>query len=179
MIVSAIPVVLFICLGFSLDVVGESVESNATSTLPAWCHGYKILDSFYRNLDNPLCVYDDYDCHQDGTYQGSGGESIEKSSDWQGPGYYRFLEPAGTRLATGYPDPKHCGAMFPGWTRDSSHPEEVGEIKNMIVCYDVHENCPGCGCYGQTEISVTNCDGFYVYWLVDMDKFPGKYCGAS
>ena len=178
MIVSAIPVVLSICLGLSLGVVGESVESNATSTLPDWCHGYKILDSADRNLGNNDCYYHDYDCFQDGAIHSSGSGIIEKSSDWQGPGYYRFLEPAGTQLATGYPDVKRCGAMYPGWTRDSSHPEEVGEIKSMLVCYDVHENCPGCGCQGDTEISVTNCDGFYVYWLVDMDFLPGRYCGA-
>ena len=184
MIVFAIPLVFSLCVGISLGVVGERVESNATSTLPAWCHGYKVLDRADRNIDNTDCINNSNFCFQDGTEGQADGGPPETSSDWQGPGYYRFLEPAGTMLSTVPPNEKHCGTWGPGWTRDSSHPEEVGEIKSMIVCYHIPGgNFPGAGCQLDVEISVTNCDGYYVYWLVDNTGYtgsflPGRFCGA-
>ncbi len=37
------------------------------------------------------------------------------NSDWQGPGWYRFAEWAGSKMPETPPPAKHCGTFKPGW----------------------------------------------------------------
>ena len=58
------------------------------------CYAVKILDDAYRNV-NTKDVSNLY-CDQD--YDRKSGEKVPNSGEWQGAGWYRFMEPAGTKL---------------------------------------------------------------------------------
>ena len=38
----------------------------------------------------------------------------EKSPDWKGSSWYRFMEPAGTRMPESVVESRHCGALMAG-----------------------------------------------------------------
>ena len=45
--------------------------------------------------------------------------------------------------------------------------------KEMTVCFDSYSDG---NCYWQADITVTNCDGFYVYMLPDTPLCSARYC---
>jgi len=90
---------------------------------------------------------------------------------WRGPGYYRFEEPAGTRIPESPPGKHHCGTGAPGWL-NGKHPTEVGLEVEMEACFDWDSEM----CHRRTDITVTYCDGFYVYFLVEPSGCARRYC---
>ena len=167
---SAIPLLISICLGFFPDVDGESIGSNTTLTVPDWCFGYKVLDRADRSRGNVGCHSDQHDCYCDVT-----GLDYT-SSDWQGSGYYRFLEPAGTRIPESPPFEERCGTNFPGWI-NGKHPEGVGQIVDLLVCFSDSQHSPGNYCGYKTYITATNCGEYFVYSLSNTESCMFRYCG--
>ena len=92
---------------------------------------------------------------------------------WQGSGYYRFVEPAGTMMPESSPGERHCGTGRSGWL-NGQHPTELGQEKALEVCFDFVNNI----CDQRRNITVTKCDGFYVYYLVDVPSCNNRYCGS-
>ena len=167
---SALHIVVALCLGSHL--LGET--HCVSPTLPEQCAEYMILDdpgrSVYASNTMGDCLDDDGDwiCYCDEAVS-----SQWTSPDWQGSGYYRLLFPAGAKLPESSPGYKHCGTKGPGWLR-GEHPQDVGAEENMIVCFDYGE-----GCDYTADITVTNCDGYYVYMLPDTPDCLLRYCAAN
>ena len=96
--------------------------------------------------------------------------------DWSGPGWYRVMGGAGTQLSThaftnltyGY-----CKTNGGGWiTGGHLQSTTPGQIVNRTIKFDR----PGYEYTGNNhDISVTNCDGFFVYDLLGM-ACSFRYC---
>ena len=85
--------------------------------------------------------------------------------------WFRFLGIAGTILANAAPSVNSCsGTQAPGWYRDS-YPI-VGATTTGTVCY----NWSGNTCFLSNLISVTNCNGYYIYLLSAAPTCSLRYC---
>ena len=84
------------------------------------------------------------------------------------------MEPAGTQLPEYAPGSLHCGAGLTGWLK-GSHPERSGEEVERKVCVDTDRGNKR-DCAGKKSITVTNCKGYYVYFLPEVGS---RYCGAN
>ena len=137
-----------------------SGKINCINTPPDQCVDYMILDDDYRNVHTngvgPLNC-DNFDTDY-------------VSSDWQGPGYYRIMSSAGSRLPESVPGQSHCKTEAPGWLR-GEHPQDMYAEKMMTVCFVYFADC-----YKQVNVTVTNCSGFYVYMLPDTPFCFSRYC---
>ena len=133
-----------------------------------------ILDEEERSVtnDNGRCFDDDrnYICYYDKE------RSRYTSAQWKGAGYYRMMEPAGTQLPEYAPGDYHCGTLYPGWL-NGSHPDRSGEEVEMTVCVDGDRGNER-DCYRKIDIKVTNCKGYYVYFLPELGSLA-RYCGAN
>jgi len=136
---------------------------NCIPSLPQQCLDYLILSEDSRSNTFPNPGFNLCDC-------------CPPNQMWQGPGYYRFLEPAGTRMPEASPGDYHCGTIGPGWL-NGKHPTELGLEVEMEACFHFGFD----SCFYRTDITVTYCDGFYVYFLVEVDTTycPARYCGSD
>ena len=98
------------------------------------------------------------------------------SAQWKGEGYYRLMEPAGTQLPEYAPGIFHCGALYTGWL-NGKHPDRSGEEVERTVCVD-RDRGNERDCFGMKDIRVTNCKGYYVYFLPEIFNHA-RYCGAN
>jgi hypothetical protein len=56
---------------------------------------------------------------------------------------------------------------------NGEHPAELGVEMQMEACFDAGAD----DCAFKTDITVTNCDGFYVYHLIDTPRdYFSRYC---
>ena len=103
--------------------------------------------------------------------------STNSNGDWSGPGWYRVMGGAGTQLSThaftnltrGY-----CETGIGGWiTGGHLQSTTPGQIVNRTIKFDR----PGYDYTGRNhDISVTNCDGFFVYNLPGIGTCNWRYC---
>lgn len=87
------------------------------------------------------------------------------------PMWIRFSGAAGTLLANCPVNIYHCGARSTGWYT-GIYPSAAGDTTNGTVCY----NWPGNTCVYSNSISVTNCNGYYVYALINTPTCFLRYC---
>ena len=135
---------------------------------PNQCAEYMVLDYADRSVTYGGCgVSSGYECYCDNN------DLNVTISDWQGPGYYRILSSAGTRLPESSPEDRvhHCGTIYPGWLR-GEHPQDLFAEKEMTVCFNGDYN----NCNIEANITVTKCDGFFVYWLPNTPGCFLRYC---
>ena len=100
------------------------------------------------------------------------------SAQWKGEGYYRLMKPAGVQLPEYAPGRYHCGTFYPGWL-NGKHPNRSGEEVERTVCVDT-DRVNEYDCRWNKSITVTNCKGYYVYFLSELVGFGGgRYCGAN
>lgn len=83
----------------------------------------------------------------------------------------RFSGSAGTMMATSVVPPNRCGAYYSGYYTGLM-PTYPGETVSGEVCYNWMSN----KCYMSNMISVTKCNGFFVYALVKSPNCSGRYC---
>ena len=82
---------------------------------------------------------------------------------WLGPGWYRMLPPAGTRIPeqhAGYP---YCGTSASGYLKGSHSNINPGQTVSRTVCFD--GSIPSCAY--STQIKVRNCGNYFLYYLVN------------
>jgi hypothetical protein len=161
---STFHLVVALCLG--LPLLGRI---NCIMTPPDQCVNYKVLDQADRSVNHGGCGYNgsDYvECYCDDI-------DLVTSSDWQGPGYYRIISTAGSRLPESSPGIGRCGTRLSGWLR-GEHPQDMYAEKEMTVCFEDADSDGNC--YWNANITVTNCDGFYVYMLPDAPSCHARYC---
>jgi len=99
------------------------------------------------------------------------------ADDWQGPGYYRFTDGAGTKLATSPVKKRHCGTSWTGYLKDgnSALPSSPGEEREATVCFHAGSSTP---CYDPTSIKIKKCSNFWIFKLPTVVCNAG-YCGEQ
>jgi hypothetical protein len=87
--------------------------------------------------------------------------------------WYRFTNAAGTQLVSMPPNTGSCGALYPAWY-NGTYPSTPGATISSIVC--VHASGILCSPLYPISISVTNCSGFYVFYLPSATNGNIRYC---
>merc|ERR1719233_1691217 len=126
------------------------------------CTSHNILNDATRRRTHGSGKYGDADS--------AGGHT--KSPDWQGQGWYRIMEPAGTIITEQDPGKRHCGTTESGFIADGrGHPSQVGETVDRKICY----NSPDAACDEPKTIQITHCGLFYVYELT-YEQWNNRMC---
>ena len=129
------------------------------------CYEHYLLSENSRRSDfsNPdgFGPFSDCDCSN-------------KSPMWRGNGFYRFVEPAGTQMSEVSPGKYNCGTKAAGWL-NGKHPTELGLEVQMEACFDWDSDV----CNWKENITVTHCNGFYVYFLKEVIGSYLRYCGSD
>ena len=120
--------------------------------LPAECYTYTVNSDATRNS----------------AYNSS--TSYCDQNEFSVPKWVRFMDLAGTQLASSNPGTGRCGSQYPGYLIDT-HPVRTGEKKTASVCYNYYG-----GCNWQSSISITNCGDYFVYYLSASPSCSARYC---
>ncbi|CAF1277279.1 unnamed protein product, partial [Adineta steineri] len=110
--------------------------------LPPQCTTATVITDATRNVGYTVAVY-----------------GCDTSSVWP-TRWYRFSGGAGTMLANYVVAINHCGTQAPGWYT-GTYPSTAGSTTSGTVCY----NWAGNSCEWSNSISITNCNGYYVFYL--------------
>ena len=117
------------------------------------CQNYVSLNSYNRKI----------------TYSGSKG-----CDSGIGLGWFRFEGSAGTRMPTSCPPIYRCGTNAPGWM-NGGHPTVADGQVSRQVCFHWASSC----CQVSTNIKVSNCSSYYVYYLSGTPGCYYRYCGTD
>ena len=156
-----------------VEALQQDILENMTSTLPdlflkaqSGCFEYKILNEKERNhMFTTLS----------GTYWCDGNKRpSKKSSQWLGPGWYRMMAPAGTKIPDVAQGTHKCGTGASGWMQ-GSHPVNNLEVVTRKVCFS-HQSGSSSPCTWTSEIKVKNCISYFLYYLVDTPICNIGYC---
>lgn len=137
------------------DVSNELTNILAEQTNPG-CGDYKVLNDSSRKYSS-----------------GIGGQKSdnEPNNDWAGEGWYRVMEPAGTRIYSSKPEKDEtCGTYYPGGIKVNIIPD-AGETVNNVVCLSGSTSY----CEETVQIKVKNCGRFYLYYLPKLLSYT-RYC---
>ncbi|CAF1327799.1 unnamed protein product [Didymodactylos carnosus] len=88
--------------------------------------------------------------------------------------YVHFIAPSGTQIPTSSPGPHYCGTDAPGWI-STPYPTTVGQTVSATVCYDWNSN----SCLWQNQITIINCDTYYVFGLILPVYCQLRYCTTN
>ncbi|CAF2117244.1 unnamed protein product [Rotaria magnacalcarata] len=130
----------------------ESSTSATSVTLPYQCTSCSSINDMTR-----LSTYTAGCCPCDSAYNG----------------WYRFTGSSGSQLITFPVNTGFCSTNAPGWW-NGTHPSTVGATANGNFC----ANYAGYICnpsYSTASVLATNCNGFYVYYLVPLYCCCGIY----
>ncbi|CAF3969721.1 unnamed protein product, partial [Adineta steineri] len=131
-----------------------SITTTTTSVaLPAQCFSYTSITDATRLA----------------TYAGS-GSVCDQSTFSTTPVWVRFSGAGGTMLVNYYPSIYRCHTDAPGWYTGSL--PAVGSTVSGTVCY----YWSGYTCNWSNSVSVTNCNGYYVYALIRPPVCNLRYC---
>jgi len=140
-----------------------TTTSTTTTPPPVECSQYLTLDDSTRNVDYTATT--DY-CDK--------SSNSAKSPDWAGPGWYRFESPGGVMMPETPPPSGSCNTDNPAWL-NGTHPQHIGQTTNNFVCFVWYSLT----CSNPTDIKVTKCSDFYVYYLPDTFYCNDRYCGTN
>ena len=126
-----------------------------STSLPVQCSSYMLITDGTR--------------HASQTGLGACDQSLFSSI----PTWVRFDVAAGTMLATCQLDAGGCNANAPGWY-SGIYPSQAGQTTNGTVCYTWY--LPTHPCFWSNSISITNCNGYYVFALVSPPACNLRYC---
>ena len=88
-------------------------------------------------------------------------------------GWYRFVGAAGTKMPTTRVPAYRCSTDWSGWLLDAHPTVEDGEVKRK-VCFSDRSS----GCRYSNEISVKNCESYFIYKLYPL-ACSSRYCGTD
>ena len=138
------------------------------SGLPTQCQSgnYKILSDASRSTSYSIKTDSEKKCDV--------LNQSYSSPSWEGPNWYKFANPAGTKMATSAPRFNRCGAYRTGYMVDQ-HPTEVGQTKQVKFCF----SWKGTSCGRSTQGEVTKCgEGNFVYKLPNAPICTARYCAV-
>ena len=127
--------------------------------IPAECMEYEILDDATRNFEYGAGGYCD------------DSDFSDPSADWKGPGWYRMMSPAGTKMLDVAVPSHKCGTYATGWL-NGTHPDLLGETVDRTACF----NWDGNECNSSTSVKVKNCGGYFLYYLPAYPHCRLRYC---
>ena len=110
------------------------------------------------------------------------GEWNGGRQDWKGPGWYRIVGDAGSKLFEAPLKENHCGTQSPGWLYGGHPTASEGEVVRFVnfVYYgtDSYGSAFGSDAYVSSSIKVINCNNeYFVYYLIDVPYGWGAgYC---
>jgi hypothetical protein len=110
-------------------------------------------------------------------YPFSYGPGLSSENTDSYTGWYRFLSTTGAThlLTTSFISPYICGCYYGGWW-NGTLPTTVGQTNIGAVCFAYSgTNCA----YSVAPISVTNCNGFYVNYLLPSSTLYTRYCTTA
>jgi cysteine-rich repeat protein len=101
-------------------------------------------------------------------------EAAWNPGDWAGPGWYRFSDAAGTRMAEMSFGPEKCGSYGTGWL-NGEHPYLGEGIVDRQVCFSWKDE----SCLFQAQVQVLSCVGYYLYQFPNVPECDLRYCGED
>ena len=87
------------------------------------------------------------------------------------PVWFRFLPPAGTAIINYTVPNGYCGTSAPGWYA-GQYPSTIYTTATSIACYVIGSNL----CWQCNQMSVTNCNTFFVFGLPRSATCNCRYC---
>jgi hypothetical protein len=138
----------------SITVISDGINwfmawgsSTNSVSLPSQCSSYNLLNDSTRAV----------------TY-GSGSACDSGLA----AGWYRFN---GGSMPTSVPSTDRCGTQATGWF-NGTNPATAGQNVSGTACF----NWSGNSCNWSASIQVTNCNGYYVYYLNPSPNCNLRYC---
>ncbi|CAF1164649.1 unnamed protein product, partial [Didymodactylos carnosus] len=157
-VATLVPILVWSLTKSSNDQSSPSASNSAVTaggSYPSQCTGYYVLADSTRNIGSPTGSgsYGDVSCYNFYT-------------NW-----YRIMGNAGTMLTTNPTVSYQCASMYPGYYQ-GTHPATAGQTTTGTVCF------MSSSCLYTTTISVTLCNGYYVYNLpsVSGSCIQARYC---
>jgi len=157
-------------------------KCSSTSSCEAWQSGQLQCVTDPTKVSNSECTnyYELTDATRKGTYgRGSRADRLDAkniSPDWKGASWYRVVEPAGTKILSGDPGYQHCNTDDAGYIRQGKHPSTPGQSTNLTVCFNAGPKYKSCEPLHPNSITATMCNGYYVYYLVQVFNTDDRYC---
>ncbi|CAF1458998.1 unnamed protein product [Adineta steineri] len=133
--------------------------SNTSVSLPIQCYAYSTLSDYSRNYQNGYsCCYTPYDI-----------------ISYMSAGWFRITSSAGTQLVTtAISTIGACGSSYPGYF-NGTLPTTAGSMTTGNVCFYTGVSCG----YSLSPISVINCNGYYVFYLIPTSSTSYRYCTTN
>jgi hypothetical protein len=122
--------------------------------LPAECSAYTNINDSTRRSNNNTGSSSSCD------------QTLFATTTW-----VRFTGAAGVSLANCPVPVNNCGTAVTGWY-SGIYPAVAGNTTGGVVCYNWTQNT----CSWQTDIQITNCNGYYVYELSAPPTCNARYC---
>jgi len=137
--------------------ITTSITSTVTLTaLPLQCTSYTLVNDSTRSAGN------------------SGGGGCDIPGPFDTPGWFRFASSGGYILANCPPPINSCGTQAGGWY-SGVYPSTAGDSSNGTFCF----NWVWGTCSYPANGSVTNCNGYYVFYLGPPPQCNLRYCTVS
>jgi len=149
----------------SVECIGTIRESTSTTTPPpSQCTNYQVLNDSTRSVTYGTGRYGDY----------KPSRYFKTSPDWGNATWYRMEAPAGVMMPETAPGKDKCGTLDSGYL-DGKHPENIYETIDGKACF-----CgQGDDCVFSRSIKITNCNGYFVYFLEQTNSYyPSRYCAG-
>jgi hypothetical protein len=145
----------FLLISFNLICIATSTTTacTAASGLPSQCSCYTLITDGTRNANY------------------TGGSGCDETGAIASAGWYGFSGAAGTMLASSVVPINQCNTQATGWY-SGVYPSAAGSTNSGTVCY----NWNGNNCLWSNSISVTNCNGYYVFYLPPPPFCSLRYC---
>merc|ERR1711970_1064765 len=155
-------------------------ECKSTPSCESWESGKLECVTDPRQISNPECS--NYNELSDATRKGTYGKGnrcdllghINASEDWKGPPWYRVVGKAGTKILSGDPGYQHCNTDEAGYIVKGTYPTTPGQSTTLVGCFNSGPKYGNCD--PKRNISVTLCNGFYVYNLPKAYNGDDRYC---
>ncbi|CAF1444968.1 unnamed protein product [Adineta steineri] len=139
--------------------VASVTVSNTSVSLPIQCYSYSTLSDIYRNyIYSYSCCPSSYD-----------------TISYMSAGWFRITGSAGTQLlANPISTTSTCGSSYPGYF-NGTLPTTAGSMTTGNVCFYTGVSCG----YSLSPISVINCNGYYVFYLIPTSSTSYRYCTSN
>ena len=132
-----------------------SIASTVTAaSLPAQCSTYQNISDHTRSPDYTGTVtYSDYEYF------------------FPTPLWVRFVQSSGTLIANCPITENHCGSQLAGWY-SGIYPSLAGGVNSGVVCFNDGITL----CAWPLTVLITNCNGFYIYYLSQPSIDNSRFC---
>ena len=101
-------------------------------------------------------------------------EGSEKCDSQLPEGWYRFVGAAGTKMPTTRVEAFRCGTKYSGWLDGTDPTVEDGEVRRKVCFHDRSDSCKFFN-----DISVKNCESYFIYKFSKPHSCDSRYCATD